>query len=505
MAESDVAERVRTALTADPDAFAAAVEREVEVVTEEIAAGTFDNTQAIVGMEHELYGVNERTGDLVRIPRDLLRYVGFSQELGLHQAETHTSPQPLNRYGLTAQESELRARLTAAASALRREGYRAVSAGLVTATPTGETMLEYLGDTATLDGVRIAANMSDSVRYHAMSNSEAVGYRPRMALDAPHVSHEFDTVVGESLITSIQPHFQVARAEDLPEHFQYALRLAGPILALTVNAPLFPPDLYDDAPAETVLADAHMEHRIGVFESVMNAPDAEKVRFPRDVETAAQAVERIAADPLIVPSDVEDGGRYDDAWGHIRHKHGSYWRWVRPVFEAPDRTSANARIEFRPVPAQPTIRDCVGVLALFAGLMTSLPRRAHPAYDLDWDRAKENFYAAARDGLAAEMVWIDGDGERTADHHRIYADLFEYAYDGLATREIDRGTAATYLEPLRRRVEHGVTPARWTHDRARERVERGCSLAAAVRGAHRDYVDRQRRTFVEGTFVDWLE
>ena len=504
MLESDLAERVRAALDTDPAEFEAAVRDEVDVVREEIADGTFDNPQAIIGMEHELYGVDERTDDLVRIPRDLLQYVSFTKELGLHQAETHTSPQPLNRYGLAAQEAELRARLTAARGALRREGYRAVSVGLTVPTPTDETMREYLSDTVVVDGVRIAANMSDSVRYHAMSNGQRVGYEPRMELDAPHVSHEFDTVVPESLICSIQPHFQLASAENLPEQFRYALRIAGPVLALTVNAPFFAPDLYDDVPVETVLADAHMEHRIRVFETVLNAPDAEKVRFPRDVDSPEQAIDRIAEDRTIVPMPVEKRGRFDDAWGHLRHKHGSYWRWVRPVFDAPNKTDANARIEFRPVPAQPTVRDCIGVLALFAGLMASLRRRAHPVYDLDWEQARENFYAATRDGLQAEMEWIDAEGERTTDTDRVYADLFEYAYDGLKTHEIDRGTAATYLEPLRHRVEHRVTPARWTLERARDHAQSGADLETAVHEAHCDYVDRQRRTFIEGSFDDWL-
>ncbi len=504
MPESDLAERVRAALETDPGEFETAVQEEVDLLRSEIADGTFDNPQAIVGMEHELYGVDERTDDLVRIPRDLLEYVSFTKELGLHQAETHTSPQPLNRYGLTAQEAELRAQLTAARGALRREGYRAVSGGMAVPTPTGETMLGYLSDTAVVDGVRIAANMSDSVRYHAMSNAQQAGYEPGMKLDAPHVSHQFDTVVPESLICSIQPHYQLASAEDLPEQFRYALRVAGPVLALTVNAPFFPPDLYDDVPVEAVLADAHMEHRIGVFESVLNDPDAKKVRFPRDIESPEQAIDRIAGDSTIVPMLVEKRGRFDDAWAHVRHKHGSYWRWVRPVFDGPTRTDANARIEFRPIPAQPTVRDCIGVLALFAGLMASLSRRAHPVYDLNWEQARENFYAATRDGLQAEMEWIDADGERTTDADRMYADLFEHAYDGLKTHAIDHGTAATYLEPLRRRVEHGITPARWTVERARDHAAEGADLATAIHEAHCDYVDRQRRTLIEGSFYDWL-
>jgi hypothetical protein len=248
-----------------------------------------------------------------------------------------------------------------------------------------------------------------------------------------------------------------------------------------------------------------MEHRIGVFESVLNDPETPKVRFPRDVDTVSEAIERIAADPTIVPAEVEPAGRLDDDWRHIRHKHGSFWRWVRPVFDGPSRADANVRIEFRPVPAQPTARDCIGVLALFAGLMSSLPRRAHPLYDLDWETARANFYAAARDGLQADMEYVDGEGEHTSDLGQVYGDLFEYAYDGLDMHRIDRRTAASYLEPLRARVRQETTPARWTHERAREHVREGATIETAICRAHREYVDHQRRTLVDGDFTAWLE
>ncbi len=41
---------------------------------------------------------------LMRVPRRLLGLMGFEKELGLHNAEMTTSPQPLNPHGLRAQE-----------------------------------------------------------------------------------------------------------------------------------------------------------------------------------------------------------------------------------------------------------------------------------------------------------------------------------------------------------------------------------------------------------------
>ncbi len=500
MSASELAAQVAEALAVDRSEFASRVEAELEVLRGEIADGTFDNPQAIVGLEYEFYAVDVETDALMRVPRRLLEYIGFEKELGLHNAELSTTPQPLSRYGLRAQEAEVQAKLDAAQREVAREGMTLVSDGLWTVPPVGETASEYLTDSVEADGIRLATNMTNAVRYHAMANTD---YAPELQLEAPHVSLDADTVMPESLITSIQPHYQVAHAHDLPEHFRYALRVAGPLLAVSVNSPFFPPDLYD-ADAETVLEDGHMENRIPVFESVLNPADSAKVAFPEDLEGVEDATRRIADDQTVVPMLLEAQGRFDDRFAHFRHKHGSFWRWVRPVFDGATRESANARIEFRPLPGQPTVRDTIALLAVFAGLLESLPRREHPIYDLPWRDARANFYAAMRDGLDADLRWVTADGIETTDTEELYAELFELARDGLELRGLDAEAANRYIQPLRERVDRRVTPARWKHDLVSEGVDRGEPLGEAIWGMQTEYIDNQDGTLVDGTFLDWL-
>ena len=500
MSASELAAEVAEALAVDRSEFAARVEEELEALRAEIADGTFDNPQAIIGLEYEFYAVDAETDALMRVPRRLLEYIGFEKELGLHYAELSTTPQPLSPYGLRAQEAEVQAKLDAAQREVTREGMLLVSDGLWTVPPIGETGPEYLTDSVEADGIRLATNMTNAVRYHAMANTD---YAPELQLEVPHVSLSADTVMPESLTTSIQPHYQVAHAHDLPENFRYALRIAGPLLAVAVNSPFFPPDLYD-ADAETVLSDGYMENRIPVFETVLNPADSEKVTFPEDVPDVETATRRIADDETVVPLLLDDQGRFDDRFAHFRHTHGSYWRWVRPVFDGATRQSANARIEFRPLPCQPTVRDTVALLAVFAGLLESLPRREHPIYDLAWRDARENFYAAVRDGLAADIQWITADGTETTDTGQLYAELFELARDGLELRGLDAEEAHRYIQPLRERVDRGVTPARWKHDRVAARVDRGEPLGEAIWGMQAAYIDHQEGSLVEDTFVDWL-
>ncbi|WP_255198144.1 hypothetical protein [Halorarius litoreus] len=500
MSGSELAARVRAALDVDAEEFASRVDREVETLKAELADGTFDNPQAIVGFEYEFYAVDDETYALARVPRRLLEYIGFEKELGLHNAEMSTSPQPLSAYGLRAQEAEVQARLDAAEQVATAEGLYLVSDAMWTQPPIGETATSYLADSVEEDGVRLATNMSDAVRYHAMANT---GFRSEMSLDAPHVELDAETVMPESLITSIQPHYQVAQAMDLPERFRYALRVAGPLLALGVNSPFFPPDCYTAEP-EVVLDEGYAENRIVVFESVLNPDDDAKVTFPDDIDSVEEAVDRVAADETVVPMLQEETGRFDDRFAHFRHKHGSFWRWVRPVFGGPSRTAANARIEFRPIAAQPTVRDSIAFLAVFAGLMESLPRLEHPVYDMDWQHARDNFYAAMRDGLDADLHWVTADGEETTEADVCYSELLEYARDGLEVRGLSTEEATRYIQPLRERADRGVTPASWKRAQVRQRFDAGEPFAEAIWGMQKAYIDRQRETLIEGSFVDWL-
>ncbi len=508
MPSDDLASRVEDALAVDTVAFEEQVREDAAVLKEELREGTFDNPQAIVGFEYEFYAVNDESTALMRVPRRLLEFIGFEKELGLHNAEMSTSPQPFNEHGLRAQESEVLARLQTAQECASAEGMRLVSDGMWTIPPEGETATGYLTDSVEDRGVRVATNMSDSARYHAMANAGDAAVQAGMRLDAPHVDLAADTVMPESLITSIQPHYQVPHAADLPEYFQYALRIAGPLLALGVNSPFFPPDCYDaDVDAETILDDAWMGHRIGVFETVLNAETdtTGKVRFPRDVESVEQAVDRIAADDTFVPMPVESSNRFDDKFAAFRMKHGTYWRWVRPVFGGPTRSSANARIEFRPIAGQPTVRDGIAFQAVFAGLMEALPKVEHPVLDLDWSVARDNFYGAMREGLAADTVWITNDGQHTRDLARTYEDLLAHAEEGLQMRGLGEDEAARYTHPLKARVRRRMTPARWKHERVAAAVDDGASFAAAVEDAQRSYVDAQRKTLLSASFAEWLQ
>lgn len=515
MARSEVAIETAEILEIDPEVFQERVRADAETLKDELDAGTFDNRQGIIGFEYEFYAVSDpetsergeagetRLGALRRVPRRLLELIGFETELGLHNAEMCTSPQPMNRHGLAAQEAEIQSRLAAALDIASAEGMRLVSDGLWTVPPAGETGYEYLTDSVDDGGVTVATNMSAVARYHAMANT---GAPAGMRIEAPNVTLQADTVMPESLITSVQPHYQVPYARDIGEYFRYAIRIAAPLLALGANSPFFPPDMYDDdATAEEILADGWAEHRISVFETVLNAEGVRKVKFPKDIDDIEDVIDRIAEDRVLVPMPVERGDRFDDGFAAFRTKHGTYWRWVRPVFGGATRSEANARIEFRPIAGQPTVREAVAFQAAFAGLIEGMHAHDHPIADLDWWDARSNFYAAMRDGLSASISWITADGDPTTDPDRIYTDLLEAAETGLEMRGLREKEIDRYLDPLRLRVDRGITPAGWKRREVRRRLGKGKELETAINSMQQAYISRQSETLIEGTFADWLD
>jgi hypothetical protein len=494
--------------------FQAQVKEDAEVIKAEVAKGTFDNPQGLVGLEYEFYATTGGTttnqngkssdlqqGTLRRIPRRTLSFIGFEKELGLHNAEMSTTPQPLNEHGIEAQQAEIKSRLAAARKPIHANNMRLVSDGLWTIPPSGETAREYLTDSIEDGGLTIATNMSDSTRYHAMGNTETPTSE---RLEASHVSLETDTVMPESLITSIQPHYQVPNPEALPSYFRYAVRLAGPLLALGVNSPFFPPSLYDDdVSAQTVINDAWMSHRIKVFETSLNTDQVRKVRFPEEFDTVEEAIDNIVADRTIVPMPVERGERFDDKFAYFRRKHGTYWRWIRPVFGGATQSSANARIEFRPLPGQPTLRDAIAFQTVFAGALEHLHSSQHPVRRLDWNAAKNNFYAAVRDGIDADLTWMTAEGRITTDIETIYEELFSAARSGLHAQGLQDDQVRQYITPLRDRVRTRMTPARWKHQMASDRISDGETLRQAILDTQRAYLNQQAKTFLSGKLTDW--
>lgn len=512
--------------------FRGRVRKQADDLKDALDEGRLDNDDFTVGLEMEVYAVtaedeqaatttpeteshSESDFTLASVPTAVFES-GATKELGLHNAEINTAPDNLDGTGLATQATRLEADFERAQQAARESGRELVLDAMWTVPPR-EGSDGYLTDVtqhdtesnAPDDHITVATNMRPDPRYVAIDNAVLDAAGGDVPLRVPGVKRTFPTILFESLATSIQPHLQIPSVDAFPAYYNYAIRTLGPILALSSNSPFLPPDLYDDVEdPHQLVEETHHELRIAVFEQSVNHTRDDKVSVPRDISQTSDTVESVVADDLYAPYLYEWVGDeresfLENHW-EFTYKRSTYWRWLRcvvggrPVEDACDERSV--RIEYRPIPTQPTIRDVISLQTLTVGLVCGLVAADHPVAALPWEDAKTSFYNAARNGLFADLWWIDKDGETTTDSARIFEEVFEYARFGLQEFEVPAADIDRYFGPLETRWETTSTPSIWKKSQVRDRLDEGYSLDEAITAMQREYVRLSRET---ECFEDW--
>ncbi|MES3516064.1 MAG: hypothetical protein PPP58_00180 [Natronomonas sp.] len=501
-------DRIERALQASShEQFDRRVESQAAELADSFGTGAFDNPTFGIGIELELYAVDDG-GRLTEVPKSAFGG-GCDKELGKHNAELHTDPNRLTEAGIEAQTTQLRQRYERANDAAG-SGTTIVPNAMWSVPPKAGAK-PYLS--ATEDGRRwvIASNMTPSVRYYAIDNAILDRAGGTVPVSVPGVDAEFPSILVESLTSSIQPHLQIPDLESFPRYHTLAIRTLGPVLAVATNSPLLPVDLYDVEDPHRLLEETHHELRIPVFEQSVNEGwSAPKVRFPEDIDEPETVLERLVEDLTCAPflrEWIEDDDRGDslgDRYWELNYKRGTYWRWARAVVggqPVAGGTERSIRIEYRPIPTQPTIRGNVGMQCLVAGLLRGLVVTDHPLAELEHEAAKESFYSAVESGIDADLAWVTENGTRTTDSDVIFEELFDLTRRGLRERGVSEETIARYIGPIEHRWEAETTPSVWKLDRVREGLDAGKSLSEAVREMQREYVDRSGD---EPPFSTWI-
>jgi hypothetical protein len=487
-------------------AFDRRVEEQAAQIKADIRSGRLDTGEFAVGMELEAYAVDDE-GRIARIPERAFERADCGKELGVHNFEVNTAATVFDAAGIAEQDDRIHAGVEAVSDALASAGLTPVLDAMWTLPPAEGTDV-YLGSVEERSGVVVARNMRHHPRYVALDNEILDRSGGTITLDVPGGTLSYRSILMESLATSIQPHLQIPEAASFPAFFNVALRTLGPVLSLASNAPFLPADCYDDDPS-VIDATPH-ELRIPVFEQSINAgaPRGEgKVRFPSDVDRATDVVDRVVADetyaPVLSDGDEPDASPYRATLLEYDHKRGVHWRWVRGVVGGQpvgsERDGASLRIEYRPLPTQPTVADTVSLQLFVVGLIRGLVAADHPLTDLSWTAARDCFYDVVDDGPDADLAWVSADGDRTGDRSVVYDELFAHARRGLRAAGLDDEAVDGYLAPIERRRD-GTVPSAWKKSRVREAVDDGATLPVAIERMQRAYIDRAGGDTV---FVDW--
>lgn len=422
--------------------FGARLTRETDLLAAQLRAGAFDERAPVAGFELEawLLDHNYFPAPLNQALLERLASPLVVPELSRFNIELNGTPQALRGDALRRLQAELEATWHACQRAAHELAATLIMIGIL---PTLR------------DADLCMANISPLKRFLAL-NAQVLKSRAGRPLHLDIRGREqlrltHHDVMLEAATTSFQLHLQTPLAA-FTRHFNASLLLSAPMVAVAANSPyLFETALWE-------------ETRIPLFEQAVDTGGGEHPELRRVTFGSAYLEspddwfrENAARYPVMLPT------CFDDAAGQFRHlrlHNGTIWRWNRPLVGLDARGRPHLRIEHRVLPAGPSIPDMIANAALYLGAAHHLASRAQaPEADLDFAQARDNFYAAARDGLEASVRWLDG--RQHAMRELLLEELIPAAGQGLRQLGVDEQDRAHYLGILRARVASGQNGAAW--------------------------------------------
>jgi hypothetical protein len=428
--------------------FQARLQQETELLRDWFEQDRFSNGDKFGGFELEVW----LTDDQGRPKPDNARYLEISAakdlpvvaELARFNIELNSEPRRLHGAALSQMFSELTRTWHECNVAANEMDASLMMIGILPSADESQFSL---------------ANMSDLTRYRAL-NEQVLRLRAGRPLtldirgrEKLHLSH--NDVMFESAATSFQLHLQL-EPDVAARYYNAAHILAAPMVAIGANSPyLFGRDLWD-------------ETRIPLFEQAValeedyNATCGKVGRVTFGVNYVRESIHEcfqrnLECYPILLPAVSEDP---DELLPHLRLHNGTIWRWNRPLIGFDEHGNPHLRLEHRVLPSGPTVVDTIANAALFFGAVESLANYATPPeHQLDFERARANFYAAAKNGLRARPVWLNG--RRVTMPRLLEDEILPLAEKGLNRLGIDKSDISLYLGIITGRLKKRRNGAEW--------------------------------------------
>jgi hypothetical protein len=469
---------------ADHMAFATQLERNLRALAHTLGRPGFGTGPTSIGTELELNLV-DASARPAPLNQEVLAEAAdprITHEINRFNLEINAPPVPLEGCPFSAMYAELQGALATTHRAARAHGARVVSIGIL---PT-------LVEPDLASGV-----LTDSARYRALSagilRARGEPFRVHIIGDDELFVHAHD-VTFEGANTSFQVHLRV-----LPERFAdtyNAAQLAtGLVLSVAGNSPFFfgkrlwhetrialfrqavddRGDLADEDWRPSRVSFGHGWVRRGAAELFAEAVALHEPLLPVVSAENADAVCRHGGIPELA---------------ELRLHSGTVWRWNRAVYDP--KGDGHLRIEFRTLPAGPSLRDMIANMAFLIGLTLGLaPDMARHTERITFGQARRNFYEGARLGLLAELLWPSAraPSPRCLTVAQAATELLPLARQGLVSEGHVAGAEAdAWLDIIRERVERGQTGAVWQRA-AWQRLAPGRSVQAACRALLERYIE----------------
>ena len=421
-----------------------------------IATGGFETGVARIGAEQEMFLVdrNMRPAPISLEVLDHVKDSRLTTEIARFNLEANLTPLSLTGRCFQQMEKELNELLSLVRKSAETFGADVFLSGILPTLQKSDLTLENL-----VPIPRYSQLNEGVMRLRGGPFSIHI-----KGLDELQISH--DNVMMESCNTSFQVHFQTSPAE-FASHYNMAQAITAPVLAAAVNSPLlFGHRLWQ-------------ETRVALFQHSIDSRSRTQLARGQPtrvsfgdcwlkssvVELFHDQISRFR--PIMITQPDEDPFQLlargeTPLLSALRMHNGTVWRWNRACYGVADGI-AHLRIENRALPSGPTVQDEMANAAFFVGLMIALPPEyGEIAKRLSFDDAKENFFAAARNGLNAQLKWLDG--KSISATSLILNELLPLARAGLKDARVDSSDIDKYFGVLQERVRSGQTGAQWMLD-----------------------------------------
>lgn len=457
-------QEIGTATFADGDyeQFSRALRSDLAALGVVLARPGFGAGESTIGIELELNLIDAAGQPLLRNQEVLAATHDprVKLEIARFNLEVNGSPLPLRGRPFTTVSHEIGELLSKLRPLAAEHGGRIAMIGILPTLRSEHMQVEALTDTA---------------RYRALSaglkrlrqGPLRLHIRGEDALDLDGDSPAF-----EGANTSLQVHLRVA-PDDFADAYNAAQLAAAPVLACAGNSPLF---LGRRLWAETRIALFRQSSEDRCIDECTGESGPEwrpaRVSFGHGwVRRGAHELfaESVAQHAPILP--VCNGepdplaaaraGRTPELCC-LRLHHGTTWRWNRAVFDPV--AGGHLRIELRALPAGPTVVDMAANAAFALGLTLGLQPHAESLVSaLTFGQARRNFYAAARHGLDAELLWPceETPSPQPVRASALIPQLLPLARKGLLDAKVEADEADTLLGVIRERVLREQTGASW--------------------------------------------
>ena len=318
--------------------------------------------------------------------------------------------------------------------------------------------------------------MTNEFRYQALERS-LCGIRGKTykininGKDRLEMEGEGVTVEGAN--TSFQVHLRVPA--DRYRHYFNVAQLTTPfVLALSTNSPL-------------VLGKRlWQESRIALFKQSVDFRDQSNPNWrPPSRVTFGTGwlrnsawelfTENVALFPALLPILYDEDTQSPPRFPELCLHHGTVWPWNRAIYSNSD--GGHLRIEYRYIPAGPSVIDMVASAALTIGFTLGMEESIdYYVSRLPFQFAQYNFYRSAQSGLDAQLIWpfTDKGGVSERPITELLEEFLPFAYKGLQQLQLEPAELARLWGIIEERFEKRITGSTWQLQRF-EHYLKSCS------------------------------